>query len=252
MPVKDRKTLKQYFEQGKRPSQHAFEDLIDSSLNTMDDGFIGSPTIGMGLTPMNDDGVIISAFKGNTRNNNNKSPHWQIALDRGSGDLEFRRCKEGDITPAVIIKHDPAKSGNEKSAEEHETQFNGLINYQGRKGSYITGEVPADGQWHDMLGETSDLKDGCWAFEVVAGCGDRNCGRHALLVATAIHCFGNRPQIKKVRSNYGLWGNRLCLRWVKVKNAFTCQLQIKTFFAYNKDTKIKFQIAKLWDNPLME
>ncbi|MBB4036625.1 hypothetical protein GGR21_002531 [Dysgonomonas hofstadii] len=251
MPAKDRKTLKQYFEQGKKPSQQAFDDLIDSSLNTMDDGFIGSPTIGMGLTPINDDGVIISAFTNNTGKDDDKSLHWQVALNRDSGNLEIRRCKEGNIAPAMIIKHEISKSESKKSTG-HETQFNGLINYQGRKGSYITGEVPADGRWHDMLGERSDLQDGCWAFEIVAGCGDPNCGRHALLVATAIHCFGSRPQIKKTRSNYGLWGNRLCLRWVKMEGVFTCQLQIKTFFKYNEGTNIKFQIAKLWDNPLME
>ena len=251
MPLKDRKTLKQYFESGKKPSQQAFDDLIDSALNTLDDGFIGSPSIGIGLTPKNDEGVVISTFKSGTGEQDERFPNWQVALSRESGDLEFRRCEEGNTTPAMTIRYDLPKSGNEGKTE-HEILINGTVCYSGRKGAYITGEVPADGQWHDMLGETSSLQDGCWAFEVAAGCGDRNSGRHALLFAIATHCFGSRPRIKKVRSNYGSWGYRLCLRWVKTEGKFTCQLQIKSFFRYNEGAKIKYQIAKLWDNPSME
>lgn len=251
MPIKDRKTLKHYFERGKKPSEQAFADLIDSSLNTLDDGFIGSPTIGIGLTPMNEDGVIISAFANEYENNQEKKPLWQIALDKKTGNLEFRRCKNKDTDLVMTMKYETSENTNTQISTP-EIYINGLINYQGRKGSYITGEVPADGQWHDMLGETADLQPGCWAFEVVAGCGEPNSGKHALLVATAMHCFGSQAKIKKVRSNFGQWGNRICLRWVKIKDSFTCQLQIKTFFKYSEGSNIEYQISKLWDNTSMK
>jgi hypothetical protein len=114
------------------------------------------------------------------------------------------------------------------------------------------GSVPADGKWHDILGEEEYLQEGCMAFEVVAGCGERAQGRYALMVATAMHCFGNKPRIHKTRSHFGMFSNKLCLRWVKIKDKFACRLQIKTFMKYRGDAAIRYQIANLWDDPSMQ
>jgi hypothetical protein len=108
-----------------------------------------------------------------------------------------------------------------------------------------------DGLWHDILKE-SELEEGCFAYDIIAGCGERNKGRYALLSATAMHCYGSRRRIKKVRSNFGLWGSRLCLRWVKVKDRFTCRLQIKTSQRYGYGVMINYEIAQLWENNTMK
>ncbi len=242
MAKRNRDTLKNYFRQGGRPTQQAFEDLIDSTLNTLDDGFSGSPKIGIGLSPLTEDGVVISTY----RAPGDQNAAWEIAILKNNGDLQIRRCDEGKSIPVLTIKHQPDK-GN----EAQDVIINGTISSPGRKGSYISAEIPADGKWHDLLGDDSKLEEGCWAFEIVAGCGEHNRGRYALLTATAIHCFGSRPRIQKVRSNFGLFGNKICIRWVKLKNRYTCQLQMKTFFKYGEGTMINYHISKLWDNPTM-
>jgi len=242
MARRNRDTLKNYFEKGKRPSQEAFEDLIDSSLNTLDDGFSGSPETGIGLSPLNDKGVIISAYN----KPGDEKALWEIAVK--DNDLHILHCDDNDNSvPVFTIRHQGDKNHRSK-----DILIEGTISCSGRKGSYLTGEVPADGKWHDILGDPVDLEEGCWAFEVVAGCGERNSGRYALMTATAMHCFGNKPRIKKLSSNFGVFGNRLCIRWVKMKNRYTCRLQLKTFFRYTEGVNIKYQIAKLWDNPMFD
>jgi hypothetical protein len=242
MAKRNRETLKNHFKQGERPTQQAFEDLIDSTLNTLDDGFSGSPHIGIGLSPLTEKGVIISTF----RSPGDQYPAWEIVINKNSGDFEIQRCENGISQPVFSIKH-------QKDTQDQDSDIilNGMIRCKGIKGSYKTGQVRADGKWHDLLDE-SQQEEGCVALEVTAGCGERNKGRYALLTATAMHCYGSRCKIKKVRSNFGLWGNRLCLRWVKIKNKFACRLQIKTSFRYGEGVMIRYQISQLWDNPMSE
>lgn len=241
MAKRNRETLKNHFRQGEKPTQQAFEDLIDSTLNTLDDGFSGSPHIGMGLSPLTDRGVIISAF----RSPGDQHPAWEFVVDKNTGDLYVQRSEEGEPQPVFTMKYH-----NDGKNSRPEVEVNGVIRCQGIRKSYIAGQAPADGKWHNLF-DDAHLEEGCFAFDIIAGCGERNKGRYALLSAIAMHCFGNRRRIKKVRSNFGLWGNRICLRWVRLKDSFVCQLQIRTAFRYGEGTMINYQIAQLWDDPLM-
>lgn len=243
MAKRNRETLKNYFKQGKRPSEQEFEDLIDSTMNTLDDGFLGSPQIGIGLTPLADEGVIISAF----RNQGDSKPVWKIAVDKNTSDLQIKQCESEQSNPILTLKHSA-----DQALGTHEVIINGIVNSRGRKGCFKIGYIPADGKWYDILGKEDRLEPGCWAFEVVAGCGERNKGRYALMVATAIHCFGKRPKIHTVQSFFGMWGNRIKLRWVKNKDSYDASLQIKTHFRYSDEVYIQYQIANLWDNPQMQ
>lgn len=245
MAKRNRDTLKNYFKSGVRPSEQAFGDLIDSSLNRLDDGFSGSPGTGIELSPLTDNGVVLSTY----RTPKDEKPVWEMAIQKESGDLQIRQCENSENPVSKLT----LKNKDDEDSKTGDVVFDGTIHSPGRKGSYIADKVPADGKWHDLLGKDSDLIEGCWAFEIVAGCGgERGKGKYALLVAIAVHCYGSRPRIKKVASNFGVFGNRLCLRWVKVKDMNTCKLQMKTFFDYRDGTMIKYQISKLWDNPTFE
>lgn len=242
MAKRNRETLKNHFKQGDKPTQQAFEDLIDSTLNTLDDGFSGSPHIGIGLSPLTEKGTIISAF----RSPGDQSPAWEFVIDKRTGDLHIQQ-NEGDVSvPVLTIRYD-----KDAIHDTREVVFSGMIRCKGVKGSYLCDEIPADGKWHDLLDE-SMLDEGCVALQIMAGCGERNKGRYAMLNATAMHCYGSRRRIKKVRSNFGLRGNRICLRWVKIKNRFACRLQMKTALRYGAGVMIRYQISSLWDNPTME
>ena len=242
---RNRDTLKEYFKNGSRPTESAFRDLIDSMLNTLDDGFSSSPQIGIGLAPQTDKGVVISTFL----KPGDIHPIWEIALNSANKDLIIRR-RDGDTAPqpAITIKYE-----DDRLAGQHggDVVVNGLVHSIGRKGAFATGHVPADGKWHDLLNEKQVGHEGCWMFEVAAGCGHHNKGRYALLSALAMHCFGSKRRIRRTRSYYGLFGNRICIRWVKVKGSFACRLQLKTLFKYDEGVMIEYHISSLWDNPKM-
>lgn len=243
MAKRNRKTLKNFFKEGKRPTEKDFEDLIDSTLNMLDDGFSGSPQIGIGLAPLSQHGTIISTY----RNPGDTNTVWEVAINKNNGDLQIKRCNEKNAQPVITLKYE-----RDNNSHTQEVCFDGILCSPARKGTFKCGTVAADGQWHDILGEADKLQEGCWAFEVVAGCGERHKGRYALMVATALHCFGNKPRIHKVRSHFGYFGHKISLRWLRVKGTFTCKLQIRTRSQYGDGVLIQYQIANLWDNPLMD
>lgn len=238
MPKRNRKTLKACFSRGRRPSETDFENLIDSTINMLDDGFSKSAETGIALAPMPGKSVVMSVF----RKADDDKPEWEIAVDGDDGSLLIGRPDEKGTAPLLRLK----SSGEvELGNAAHGVLLKGMVSSEGRRGSYRQGQVPADGCWYDI----TDELEGCWALEVLAGCGRRNTGKHALLVATAMHCFGAKPRIKAMDSHYGLWGNRIKLRWVR--SGFSGKLQVKTTFNYGAGVAISYNIARLWDAPYM-
>lgn len=247
MARRNRATLKDYFKYGRRPSEKAFEDLIDSTLNTLDDGFFThTPEIGIGLVSQGDQGALISTFA----NAGDDNPIWEIAIDRHAKDLVIRAKDEhkSDQTSITLKYSDDPVSGFRRG----DVVVNGNIHAAGRVGAFKKGSVPADGHWHDILDPEIVDREGCWMFEVTAGCAQRDKGRYAVIHAIAMHCYGSRRRIRKTRSNFGVFGNRICIRWVKEKGSFKCRLQMKTMFRYNHNREISYQLTSLWENPTMD
>lgn len=239
MAKRNRQTLKKSFSKGQKPSERDFENLIDSTLNILDDGFSKSPESGIELSPLiGEKRVVMSVF----RESGNPNPEWEISIGT-AGELKICQFGKDNSIPAIVLHTD---GSIEIGSERSNVILKGQLASPGRKGTYIEDSVPADGQWHDM----SEDMEGVCALEVVAAAGRRHSGKHAVLVAMATHCFGARAKIKNIRSCYGMFGNKIKLRWVK--HGLACRLQIKTIFNYGEDMQIHFQVSRLWDNPLME
>lgn len=239
MPKRNRKTLKESFRQGRKPTQQDFENLIDSTINILDDGLSKRADTGIGLAPLQGNETVMSIY----REPGDDKAAWQIAVDTRTGNLKIGQHTENGITSLLTLRTDGHLELGEASGQIH---IANQLNMPGRKGSFRQDHIPADGKWHDI---TEDL-EGCWALEVVAGAGKRHTGKHAILVATAIHCFGKRPKIHKTQSHYGSFGNKLNLRWVK--NGFKCKLQLRSRFDYGEDIQIHYHISRLWDRPYNE
>lgn len=239
MAKRNRQTLKKSFSRGHKPTERDFENLIDSTLNILEDGFSKSPESGIELSPLvGEKRVIMSVF----RESGNPNPEWEISIGT-AGELKILQFGEDASTPAITLNTD---GSIEFGSEGKNVILKGDLANPGRKGTYIQNSVPANGRWHDASGEL----EGVCALEIVAAAGRKRSGKHAVLVALATHCFGGRPRIKKITSCYGMFGNKIKLRWVK--QGLACKLQIKTIFNYGEDIQIHFQISRLWDNPLME
>lgn len=239
MPKRNRKTLKDSFRQGRKPTQQDFENLIDSTINILDDGLSKRADTGIGLAPLQGNETVMSIY----REAGDDKAAWEIAVDPGTGNLKIGKHTENGILPLLTLRGDGHIEMGKTAGEIH---FSNGINLPGRKGTFSEGKVPANGKWHDI----TILLEGCHALEVVAGAGKRHTGKHALLVATAMHSFGKKARIRQTESHYGSYGNKLKLRWVR--EGYACKLQVRTHFDYGDDISIRYHISRLWDMPFNE
>ncbi len=247
MARRNRETLKNYFTYGARPTQQEFADLVDSSLNILDDGFSKDPERGVELSPAQGKDTLVSFFGESIVSD----PQWEISIDREGGNLHIKRVSGEVKTSLLKLNTDGSVELGEKGRE---ILFPGVLKSPIRRGTLLQGEVPADGRWHDL--EEPDVEKkmvpkiwtGCQALEIVASAGIAGSCRHAILIAHAATCFGKNSKIKKVSSRYGCYGNRIRLRWRRVNGeSYMCKLQMKTVLKYGDEGVIRFYVTSLWE-----
>jgi hypothetical protein len=234
MAKRNRITLKNFFVRGKMPTEEHFSDLIDSMLNIVDEGFEKTPKNGLSLAPLDEDGHVISIFQ----KIEDEESKWSVTLEKSTGNLIIRQF---DGNPLMVFSQD-GKIGIGRELPQYQLQTTNTIGLHGRAGTYASGEVPADSQWQNVL----ETDKGCFAFEIIAGCGKQQFGKYALLVATAIHCFGDHPRISKTQSHYGSRFNKIIIRWRKINGKSV--LQMKTRYDYGYGIMIRYNISSLWDD----
>ena len=237
MAKRNRITLKKFFVRGKMPTEEHFSDLIDSMLNIVDEGFDKSSDKGLSLAPLDEDGHVASI----SRKIEDKEAKWSVTLEKSKENLAFRQF-EGK---KVFVLSQDEKVGIGTDSPEHQLHTTKTAGLYGRAGTFASGEVPADSKWHNI----TETLTGCYAFEVIAGCGKVQHGKYALLVATAIQCFGAHPRIRRAQSWYGSWFNKIRIRWRKDNDGMV--LQIRTRYDYGPENFISYNISSLWDNNRM-
>ena len=137
----NRQTLKNYFKKGGFATEKHFIDLIDSSVNTVDDGIAKSPEHGLKLSPIKEKFKLLSFFK---RINQEKSDYSFNLDSNNSEGLSINNCND-----ATIMKFN--KSGNvgiNTDNPNYHLEINGTLGVKTRVGLYKSGTVPADGNWH--------------------------------------------------------------------------------------------------------
>ncbi|MBN2527992.1 MAG: hypothetical protein JXR76_16500 [Deltaproteobacteria bacterium] len=262
MARRNRRTLKNYFETGARPTETQFHDLVDSCLNMNDDGFDKTPQNGMEISTVDDNNGLIGFFRNREIVN---TPLWSIQFDQDSDKLLISHREKGSVL-TLCPDGRIGMAGNEYPTADLEV--GGTIAATGRMGTYHRGAVPADGAWHNI---TSGL-EGCHSFEVVAGAGGRKRdGRYAMLHAIAMNAynpcgpffniFNIKKKIRCTQSYYRSYADKLKLRWHQKNGKY--HLQIRSRSPYGPvprdDTEsdsypylIRFHISQLWFDPAME
>ncbi|MBS1189270.1 MAG: hypothetical protein H6R10_1062 [Rhodocyclaceae bacterium] len=238
MAKKNRQSLKNAFSNGAQPSAESFGDLIDSSLNVLDDGFEKTDEDGFKVAQLGKGGRLLSFFD----NIALRRPAWFVRLGHNARQLVFG--SEGG-KPVLTLAADPAgekeytRVGINKTDPAHELDVDGWVASRGRVGARGQ-SVQADGEWHDI---TEALK-GCRAFEVMAGVGDKDGGRYALLHAYALNAFNRKGHVTSHQSYYGSRCDQIDLRWTGETHAYT--LQIRTRCAYGSHVRIQYYLTDLW------
>lgn len=235
MAITSREGLKKNFEKGSIPTQQDFEDLIDSMFHKQDDGLI-SQDYGLRLSPKGSSSKLVTFFN----NLNDFKPTWSIEqYPKNSPEFGLNISDRHGESKLFIQANGNIGIGTTNPQEK--LTVNGSISMHGRRGTYASGEVPGDGNWHNI---TPPL-NACHAFEVMAKIGKPGRGLYAMTHAIALSTFGHSSnKINKTKAYYGSFRNKIDLRWAG--ETFNYVLQIRTQRAYGEDSMIKYYVTNLW------
>lgn len=267
MTQQDRETLKSFFRDGAIPDAAQYGDLIDSTVNRVDDGFEKSAVDGLKLSSIGRERRVMSLYEGLGA----KAAAW--VFDHGSDDapgaLHLRAGAPPPADPDTPpdLRADPgltlAPGGNigvGRDQPAHRLDVAGVARMQGRTGIeyQICGEIPANARWHAITPELT----GCHVLEVVAGtsAGPKK-GRYALLHAIAMNAYNprgwllnwlfRRRAIRAQTAVYGNFADRIRLRWRRTRSRHGYVLEIRTMARFGKGARIRYSITELWHDPLM-
>ena len=164
---RNRSTLRNYFRSGRMPTEDHFHDLIDSSLNCVDEGFDRDAENGVKISTLGDEDALMSWY----RWNNTQAPKWHMRFDGSTEHPALAFQQFGSPVPALRLD-------------------GAFVETTGRAGVPFQ-PVAADGAWHAI---TPPLV-GCAGFEVFAQVkGQRGSGEYAL-----IHAIALKSHHKKIR-----------------------------------------------------
>ncbi|MGB1241748.1 MAG: hypothetical protein ACPG49_04460, partial [Chitinophagales bacterium] len=95
----NRRTLKNFFKRGSLPTEVNFADLIDSTLNKVDDGISKNIEAGLMISPTGTSSKLMSFYN----NIKDKNPAWNIGLNEGRTD--GLTISEGHNQPRLFIQN---------------------------------------------------------------------------------------------------------------------------------------------------
>lgn len=233
MGIKNRETLKNYFKKGGIATEKQFIDLIESSMNLVDDGISMKPKTGLKINPLGDSTKLISFFKKNAQ----KEAEFSLDINNGSDGLSFQNEKDKTL---FKLKKD-GKLGVNCDNPSYELEVEGTLGVKNRVGVFKRGHVPADGKWHSILSHL----DGINVFEIVAVAkGKLKTGHYCVSHATALSTFGGRfskSKIKNTTAYYAGYRDKIKYKWVGALHNYS--LMIKTLRDYGEDPDSKEQFT---------
>jgi hypothetical protein len=235
MALINRQTLKNYFKKGGFATEKHFLDLIDSSLNSIDDGINKTTEHGLKLSPINDSSKLISFFKRIVDN----QPDYSISLNNNNSEgLSLENSKN----TSIIRFNEKGNIGVNTNNPNYTLDVNGTIGIKAQIGTFKSGVVPADGNWHYILSEL----DGISAFEVTAkASGKIEEGYYSVSHAIALSTFGGRSSKHKIRTTtayYERYFRKLSFRWVGNMHNYGLQIRTRTNYGLNSKTKENYEI----------
>ena len=248
MAILNRLTLKNFFKKGSKPSEMNFSDLIDSTVNKLDDGYAKDAEAGLQLSPVGSSKNLIGFYK----NIIDREPNWSVTLDSDDRNKGLGIFSKGKDNPIFFLSNNFCV-GLGTNTPQHMLDVDGTVSMSGRVGNYIQGETLADGNWHPVI---TGLK-GCVGFEIMARVGaSSGRGKYAIAHILALRAFGgSNGKITINQSYYGLFLNKIKARWVGDVNDFSLELKTMTHYGLNEDKlpfNIHFQVTKLWDDSQLD
>jgi len=235
MGLINRQTLKNYFKKGGFATEKHFEDLIDSTLNAVDDGINVNPEDGLRLSSAIKSNKLLSLFK----KNNQRFPDYSLNINKDNTDnLSFTNDKDETI---LTLKKNK-KVGINTDLPLYELDINGTVGIKTQTGTYLKGNVPADGSWHNLIANL----DGIISLEINAKVqGKIGQGYYSVCHAFALSTFGgkkSKSKIKMIEAHYETFRNKIQLRWTGSMHDYALQIRTRRHYCIDEKTGEPFQI----------
>ncbi len=234
----NRSSLYKKFKNGNRPQEGDFHDLINSTINKLDDGIAKSFKAGLELAPQDEqDGSVISLYE----KLSDPNPSWKLNLSGEDKEKTLDIINQNSEMPAISITQNNCIGLNKRSPN-YALDIEGKLGYKGRIGTYAQGEIKANGKWQVVL---TGLK-GVSAFELMANARDEEGkGKYALLHAVLLNAYtGEQGRIRRTHNYYSWrWWRRIRVRWFGTP--FDYGLEMKTASDYGDKGVVNYHIATL-------
>ena len=243
MALINRQTLKNYFQKGGFATEKHFVDLIDSSMNMIDDGISINQKNGFKLNPLGYSTRLMSFFKKATQ----KEADFSMNLNQDNVEGFSINDREG----IPLLKFDQHRQiGVHTNEPRFDFDVKGVLGVDSKSGSFALGEVDGDGSWQTVIANL----DGVNGFEVVASIrGKMGSGRYAMAHVVALSTFGGRSsknKIKKTHAYYGSFLNRLSFRWIGEMHNYELQVRTRRHYGVSEldgqPFKIKFNVSRFF------
>ncbi|MGK0388254.1 MAG: hypothetical protein ACI94Y_000982 [Maribacter sp.] len=248
MALLTRNTLKNFFKSGSAPTEVNFSDLIDSTMNKVDDGIGKNQEDGMIFALQGKSRRVVSFFE----HIKNRNPLFSISFsdDKLTKGISF---DDSEKESCLFLK-DGTQVGIGTKRPQHTLDVKGFVGMKGRVGTYLQGTIPADREWHNIIENLDD----CQAFEVMAkAAGRKGRGKYSMVHAIAISTFGkSHSRIRKTTAHYSAFWHRIQLRW-KSDSQHNYHLQMRTRSHYGLDENelpymIQYNITNLWPHNIQQ
>lgn len=245
MPKKNRETLKNYFKKGGFATEKEFSDLIDSSMNIIDDGISINAKNGLKLNPLGIFTKLVSFFKKKSQIN----PEFSIDINHDNSDgLSINNSENVSL---LKIKQD-GKIGVKTNDPSYDFEINGTVGINTRLGVFKKGYVPANNRWYRII----ENLDGINGFEIVSVIKGRPLsGEHCASHTTAISTFGGKKSKSFIKTKNANWGsflqrylNKIELRWTGDLHSYNLEIRSKKnfgLFENGDQIKIKYNIIRI-------
>jgi len=239
MTRRNRKTLKNFFQKGQMPTEEHFSDLIDSMVNIVDEGISKSINRGLELSSVGESSKLISFYK----NIEDSDPDWSLDINKENLNISFNNRKDEKL----LTLDDEGRVGIAAEKPRTTLEVGGVVSFKGRTGTYKIGQIPADRKWHPIL---TGL-EGCHAFEIVAGVGNKQVGKYALMNASVMNSFYSHRNIFYHHSFFKtIFCKKFKLRWRGTKHSYS--LEMRTKHNYGTNIYANYSVGQLWFDTFMD
>ncbi|BDD07355.1 hypothetical protein [Aureibacter tunicatorum] len=248
MSLLNRKTLKSFFRKGNIPTEVNFSDLIDSSVNKVDDGFSKSSDDGLQVSTIGDSDKLVSFYE----NIKDLKANWSFVMNPKNQNKGFGLRNLNTDKISLFIR-DNNYIGVGTMSPKSEMDIRGALSVESLIGNFAQGTIPADGQWHTVIPDLSEYS----AFEIMAkASGPKGRGKYVLAHVNAVCAYGARNGSIKINQSYYGWPfNRIKARWVGGVNEYHLQLKTASHFGLSEEGnpyELKYFVTNLYDKRCMQ